>query len=193
MKNLFNGNEVITSKVREVLGYEKSDRNMSSFTMDIYTESFFYLTKRFGNCAIYDDYKDGGIWNFKVKNVIIQAYLNSSWLTFSVFSDRDWRMFLSPYWTKYNREYLKKKDQIIELHRVDKEGWSEKERPIVDKLYSEFLLAHSIDESKITQEEWNEHDIKVNEVLDIISHKPLFGHTTGRQSKTMWMAFMKDH
>lgn len=40
---------------------------------------------------------------------------------------------------------------------------------------------------------WNEHDIKVSEVLDIISHKPLFGHTTGRQSKTMWMAFMKDY
>lgn len=38
---------------------------------------------------------------------------------------------------------------------------------------------------------WNEHDIKVNEILNIIPYKPLFGHTTGRQSKTIWMCFMK--
>lgn len=38
---------------------------------------------------------------------------------------------------------------------------------------------------------WNEHDIKVSEVLSLIPYKPLFGHTTGRQSKTIWMCFMK--
>ncbi len=38
---------------------------------------------------------------------------------------------------------------------------------------------------------WNEHDIKVSDILKIIPYRPLFGHTTGRQSKTIWMAFMK--
>ena len=38
---------------------------------------------------------------------------------------------------------------------------------------------------------WNESEIKVSDVLSIIAFKPLFGHTTGRQSKTMWMCFMK--
>ena len=38
---------------------------------------------------------------------------------------------------------------------------------------------------------WSESEIKVNEVLSIIPYKPLFGHTTGRQSKTIWMCFMK--
>lgn len=38
---------------------------------------------------------------------------------------------------------------------------------------------------------WNESEIKANEVLELIPYKPLFGHTTGRQSKTIWMAFMK--
>lgn len=38
---------------------------------------------------------------------------------------------------------------------------------------------------------WNESEIKVSEVLSLIPYKPLFGHTTGRQSKTMWMCFMK--
>lgn len=39
---------------------------------------------------------------------------------------------------------------------------------------------------------WNETDISVKDVLKEIPYKPLFGHTTGRQSKTIWMAFMKE-
>ena len=39
---------------------------------------------------------------------------------------------------------------------------------------------------------WNESEIKSSEILDLIPYKPLFGHTTGRQSKTIWMAFMKE-
>ena len=38
---------------------------------------------------------------------------------------------------------------------------------------------------------WNENQIKVSEVLSLIPYEPLFGHTTGRQSKTIWMCFMK--
>lgn len=38
---------------------------------------------------------------------------------------------------------------------------------------------------------WNESEIKTSEILSIIPYKPLFGHTTGRQSKTIWMCFMK--
>lgn len=39
---------------------------------------------------------------------------------------------------------------------------------------------------------WNEYEIKVSEVLKIIPYKPLFEHTTGQQSKTIWMTFMKN-
>ena len=38
---------------------------------------------------------------------------------------------------------------------------------------------------------WNERDIKVKEVLSLTNIKPLFGHTTGRSGKTMWICFMK--
>lgn len=38
---------------------------------------------------------------------------------------------------------------------------------------------------------WNEHSIKVSEVIKAIGKEPLFGHRTGQSSKTMWMAFMK--
>jgi len=39
---------------------------------------------------------------------------------------------------------------------------------------------------------WNESQITVNDILKNIEFKPLFGHTTGRQSKTMWLTFLKD-
>ena len=38
---------------------------------------------------------------------------------------------------------------------------------------------------------WNEDQITVKEVLKAIGRQPLFGHTTGRHGKTMWMCFMK--
>lgn len=38
---------------------------------------------------------------------------------------------------------------------------------------------------------WNEEQITVREVLEAIELQPLFGHTTGRHGKTMWMCFMK--
>lgn len=38
---------------------------------------------------------------------------------------------------------------------------------------------------------WSESEIKVSDILSLIPYKPLFGHTTGRQSKTIWMCFMK--
>lgn len=38
---------------------------------------------------------------------------------------------------------------------------------------------------------WNETQVKHREVLGLSPHDPLFGHTSGRHSKTMWATFMK--
>ena|SRR5699024_4469207 len=38
---------------------------------------------------------------------------------------------------------------------------------------------------------WNETEISVNDILRLIPYKPLFGHTSGRASKTIWVCFMK--
>jgi len=38
---------------------------------------------------------------------------------------------------------------------------------------------------------WNEAQVKLTDVLEIIDHKPLFGHTSGKHGKTIWLAFMK--
>jgi len=38
---------------------------------------------------------------------------------------------------------------------------------------------------------WNEAQININQVLKAIGQKPLFGHTSGKHGKTIWMCFMK--
>lgn len=38
---------------------------------------------------------------------------------------------------------------------------------------------------------WSEVQISVKKVLDAIKDEPLFGHTSGKNGKTHWMAFMK--
>jgi ubiquinone/menaquinone biosynthesis C-methylase UbiE len=38
---------------------------------------------------------------------------------------------------------------------------------------------------------WNEAQVKLNQVLDAIKVQPLFGHTTGKHGRTIWIAFMK--
>ena len=38
---------------------------------------------------------------------------------------------------------------------------------------------------------WNEVQITVDRVLALTPHKPLYGHKTGKQAKTHWIAFLK--
>lgn len=38
---------------------------------------------------------------------------------------------------------------------------------------------------------WSEVDIKVSEVLNLIEERPLFGHRTMVNNRTMWLCFMK--
>jgi len=38
---------------------------------------------------------------------------------------------------------------------------------------------------------WNEHQIKVREIIELAGHPALFGHPSGKASKTHWLAFIK--
>ncbi len=38
---------------------------------------------------------------------------------------------------------------------------------------------------------WSEIQIPTRKVIEVIGQQPLFGHISGRQSKTHWMAFLK--
>ena len=39
---------------------------------------------------------------------------------------------------------------------------------------------------------WNEIQVPLNRILEVIDAKPLFGHTSGKHGRTVWMTFMKD-
>lgn len=39
---------------------------------------------------------------------------------------------------------------------------------------------------------WNEDQIPVSEILALTPHKPLYGHRSGKASKTHWIAFIKE-
>lgn len=39
---------------------------------------------------------------------------------------------------------------------------------------------------------WNDTDIRVSEILKLTPQKPVFGHLSGKRSKTHWICFMKD-
>lgn len=38
---------------------------------------------------------------------------------------------------------------------------------------------------------WNEAQITLNKILEVIEYKPLFGHTSGKHGKTIWLCFIK--
>jgi len=38
---------------------------------------------------------------------------------------------------------------------------------------------------------WNENQIKINRIIDLIGYKPLFGHPSGKHGQTIWMTFFK--
>lgn len=39
---------------------------------------------------------------------------------------------------------------------------------------------------------WNEVDIPVSKILEVIEKEPLYGHRSGKTMKTHWIAFIKD-
>jgi SAM-dependent methyltransferase len=38
---------------------------------------------------------------------------------------------------------------------------------------------------------WNDKDVPVKEILPLTPHRPLFGHKSGKQNQTHWIAFLK--
>jgi hypothetical protein len=158
--NIFQGNEQLDKIVAKTLGYEYPQK-YSFFTQDIYFEAFFYLSKRFGQPKIQDEYKDAGIWDFKVKKYIIRIYLNTSWVSFMIFgesgknkrwSKNNYQNYCSrtPAWVKTWRKMEKKKHLLIHFGRK-KTKRSEK---LEQKVFQEFCKINSIDETW-TQERWD--------------------------------------
>lgn len=153
--NIFQNNTFIRETIADSLGYEKYQKR-STYTQDIYFQTYFYITKRFGFPMIVDDYKKISVWNFEVKNYTITIEMNSSWVIFMVFGDE--KLFskatIPPSWIRYSRvSNLKKNSLIINLEDASKRSIYESEK--IQTLLDEFQKDHNIPDD-ITPDEFND-------------------------------------
>lgn len=153
--NIFQGNDLITDIIASTLGYETPQKH-SWFTQDIYFETYFYITKRFGFPKIVDDYKKISVWYFDVKNYTISIELNSSWVTFMIFGEKKkYKNSTLPIsWIKYNREKNRKKHLLI-INTDNLENRSEYENKNIQMLLDEFQIEKNIPDD-ISNDDFNE-------------------------------------
>jgi hypothetical protein len=150
MFNIFQDNDLIRNAIAKALGYDvKQEYNW--FTKDIYFQTFFYLSKRFGTPSMFDNCKEAGAWSFKVKEFIIEVRMNSSWVEFMMYGKISNRTINSPYVVKLNRERNKKSELIINEYGE----WSEYDKRIADSLFEIFLAENNINKSSLTQKQFD--------------------------------------
>lgn len=72
--------------------------------------------------------------------------------------------------------------------KLPKDNWQE----ILQKGFSECMRVLKPNGTLIFK--WNETDVSVSTIIDVIGQTPLFGHKSGKREKTHWLCFMKqDH
>lgn len=83
------------------------------------------------------------------------------------------------------------------IENAGKNSWIAKKYGVLPKNWEE-VIREGINECMRVLEpygvlifKWNETRITITEILNAIEYKPLFGHKSGRQSKTVWLCFMK--
>ena len=168
-QNIFQGNELIQKQIAKSLGYEIDETqtelqrsfSLSTITEDIYFESFFYLSQRFGAHQKYDNSKDGGLWNFKVKNYDIQLRLNTSWLIVMIFSDTHENKLSKQNFGNYSRrtpfrmaQWRQSKRKRALLIDTMTDTYTDDEIKIMNKLYPAFCNENGID-LQISSEDFN--------------------------------------
>lgn len=70
--------------------------------------------------------------------------------------------------------------------KLPKDNWQE----ILSKGFFECIRV--LKPNGILVFKWNETDVSVSTIIDIIGQKPLFGHKSGKREKTHWLCFMKE-
>jgi len=83
------------------------------------------------------------------------------------------------------------------LHKLGKNSWMAKKYGVLLPTW-ETDIKGGFDECMRVLEsggvlifKWNENQIKINTIIEIIGQKPLFGHPSGKANQTIWMTFMK--
>ena len=83
------------------------------------------------------------------------------------------------------------------MNSLGKNSWMAKKYGVLGETWRDDLRKGFIECFRVLEEDgvlifkWNESDIKVREVLELVGYKPLFGHKSGKLQKTHWITFMK--
>ncbi len=161
--NIFQGNKQLENTVARSLGFEENQKN-GYFTKNMFFETYFYLSKRFGEAKILDDCKDAGSWDFEVKDYTIRVHLNSSWVIFVVFGEYRLENGFThcPYWVKIARERLKKDSLLIPLVPV----LPEDKKDIFNKALEKFCEIEGVDETWSAERFQKEKGVKFFEYIN---------------------------
>lgn len=149
MYNIFQGNDLINNTIIEGLKLEKTDR-VRRDSQEYYFQAFFYLTKRFGMPKIYDDYKDGVVWTFSVKEYKIQILLDSVFVNFMIFGNSKFKnySFLSPARIAQQRAARKfSRDDFFTYKKDENHVLTDKEKSTNNKIWELFCEEYNIDET----------------------------------------------
>ena len=83
------------------------------------------------------------------------------------------------------------------LNKLGKSSWMAKKYGVLNSSWKDDITQgfdecmRVLDDYGILVFKWNETQIKVSEILSLISYQPLFGHKSGKNSGTHWLCFMK--
>ena len=66
-----------------------------------------------------------------------------------------------------------------------KKGWE----PMIRDGFSECMRV--LEDYGVLIFKWNETDIPVSRIIEVIGHEPLVGNKSGKQARTHWMCFIK--
>lgn len=84
------------------------------------------------------------------------------------------------------------------LERVGKTSWTQAKYGALFPTWRDDLAAGFAECFRVLKPggtlifKWNEYQIPVRDVLACTPAKPLYGHRSGKQSKTHWIAFLKE-
>lgn len=84
------------------------------------------------------------------------------------------------------------------LKKAGKKGWQAKKYGTLGDTWREDLKKGFAECMRVLKPhgvlifKWNEHSIKVSDVIAAAGIEPLFGHRTMQNNKTIWMTFLKE-
>lgn len=84
------------------------------------------------------------------------------------------------------------------LKQLGKGSWMAKKYGVLDSTWQKDIKKgfdecfRVLDTNGTLIFKWNAHQITVSEILKAIGRQPLFGHKSGKQANTHWMAFIKN-